>query len=65
VEPVGERRWKVGVRIEREKNEAIKHTLEESEAEWEPEGDNVERARVLAHRIVASLRFGEAPARAR
>ncbi|HKB16064.1 MAG TPA: hypothetical protein VKF62_08355 [Planctomycetota bacterium] len=65
VEPMGERRWKVGIRVERERNESLKHPLEEKEAEWEPEEDNIERARVVAHRIVTALRFGEAPASAR
>ncbi|MCI0588471.1 MAG: hypothetical protein L0323_16700 [Planctomycetes bacterium] len=65
VEGMGERRWKLGVRIERERNETLKHPLEETEAEWEPDEDNIERARVVASRIVSALRFGEAPASAR
>ncbi|HET6204986.1 MAG TPA: hypothetical protein VFI25_19515 [Planctomycetota bacterium] len=65
VEPAGERKWKVGVRVEREKNETVRKTLEETEAEWDSEPDNLERARIVARRIVAALAFPEAPASGR
>ena len=59
LEPAGERAWKIGVRIEREKNETVRRPLVEAEAEWEPDADDAERARIVARRIGAAL--GAAP----
>ena len=65
VEPAGERAWKLGVRVEREKNETVKRTLDEKEAKWEPEADDEERARIVARRVVAALGFSESRASGR
>ena len=65
VEAAGDRAWKVGVRVEKEMNETVKRTMDESQAEWEPEEDDAQRARVVAQRIRSGLRVTEVPAGAR
>jgi len=65
VETAGERTWKVGVRVEKERNDTMKHPMDESQADWEPEEDDAERARVVALRIRAALLSTGGPAGAR
>ncbi len=52
---VGEGRWHVEVRVERDRNDDISHPLDMSYADWQPDPDNEDRARVVAQYIRSLL----------
>lgn len=52
---LGEGRWTVEVRVERDRNDDISHPLDLSYAEWEPEPDDNERARLVLQYIRSLL----------
>jgi hypothetical protein len=52
---LGESRWHLEVRVERDRNNDISHPLDMSYAEWEPDPDNEERARLVAQFIRSML----------
>ena len=53
--PESEREYKVAVRVRREKNDDLLHPLDLSYAEWVPEPDNADRARIVLQYIRALL----------
>ncbi|MBL8859440.1 MAG: hypothetical protein JNL28_13090 [Planctomycetes bacterium] len=53
--PLGERKYGLKVRVEREINQDISHPLDLSYAQWEPDRDNVTRAQILLGYIKATL----------
>jgi hypothetical protein len=52
---VGEGRWHLEVRVERDRNDDISHPLDMSYAQWEPDPDNEERAKLVAQHIRSLL----------
>ena len=48
-------RWHLEVRVERQVNMDISHPLDPTYAEWEPDPDNEERARLVAQYIRSML----------
>jgi hypothetical protein len=52
---VAEQRWHLEVRVERQRNDDISHPLDPSYAEWVPDPDNEERARLVAQFIRSML----------
>jgi hypothetical protein len=52
---VGEGRWHLEVRVERDVNNDISHPLDMSYAQWEPGEDSEERARLVAQYIRSML----------
>lgn len=46
-ERLGEGRYDVGVRVRRERNDAMDNPLDAARAEWVEEPDNIERARIV------------------
>jgi len=52
---VGEGRWHLEVRVERDRNDDITHPLDISYADWQPDPDNEERARLVAQYIRSLL----------
>lgn len=53
--PESDREYKVAVRVRREKNDDLLHPLDLSYAEWVPEPDNADRARIVLQYIRAML----------
>ena len=51
----GEGRWTVEVRVERDRNDDISHPLDLSYAQWEPDPDDSERARLVLQYIRSLL----------
>jgi hypothetical protein len=52
---LGGGRWHVDVRVERDRNDDISHPLDMSYAQWEPDPDNGDRARLVAQHIRSML----------
>lgn len=50
-----EGRWHLEVRVERDRNDDISHPLDISYAQWEPDPDDEERARLVAQYIRSLL----------
>lgn len=53
------RKFGVEVRVKRERNEDLVRPMDLTYAEWEPDPDNVERARVVLHFVQSLLSTGE------
>jgi hypothetical protein len=56
---LGQGRYDVGVRVRRERNDALDNPLDPARAKWVEEGDNVERARIVLQFVRSFL--GEEP----
>jgi len=52
---VGEDHWHLEVRVERDRNDDISHPLDVSYADWQPDPDAEERARLVAQYIRSLL----------
>lgn len=56
--PAGPRTWKVAVRVRREKNDDLVRPLDLTYAQWVPEPDNEERARIVLQYVKSMLGAG-------
>jgi len=52
---LGEGKWHLEVRVERDRNDDISHPLDISYADWQPDPDNEDRARLVAQYIRSLL----------
>jgi hypothetical protein len=52
---LGEGKWHLDVRVERDRNDDISHPLDISYADWQPDPDNEDRARLVAQYIRSLL----------
>jgi hypothetical protein len=52
---VAEGRWHLELRVERDRNDDISHPLDMSYAQWEPDPDDEDRARLVAQYIRSLL----------